>query len=268
MKIVALYKCWSGQEWLQPSIASIYPYVEAIVILTSGVSWIGARDNPSIPEIERIMKECDPDKKIHHVQHDEPNQLVHCEVGYEYIKQAFKDIDWVQLIDSDEVWDRHNIEKAMGWLESNRNTPGNAIRVRTYTYVKSPFYRVEPPEAIEPVCWIRANLPNMGMEPRGCAINPRVTIPDVWMHHFAWVRYHVNEVMVKIIQSHTSEKQPMHDIPYWIVEKWNKLPHAHDFHIAVGFAHHYKSIKQIGREDLPEVLRGGVPIIIQFDKGK
>lgn len=265
MKIIALYKVWSGAEFLAPSIASIYDFNHKIVILTSNISWIGQSDNPSLPEIERIKEDCDPENKIIHINHDEINQLKHCEYGYNYIKKNFTDVDFIQLIDSDEVWHRGEMEKAVKYLETADST-ADAFRVNTYTYIKSPFYRVDPPEAIKPVCFIRPRRKNMGCEPRGCGIHPFKIMPDVWMNHFAWVRYHVNETMIKIIQSHVVEKQPMHNIPNWIVNKWNKLPHANDFHIAVGFATQYKAIKVIRREDLPEVLRGGIPIIMQFDK--
>ena len=67
MKMIALMKIWGGEEWLLPCVQSIYDFNYKIILLTSDISWIGGRENPSIPEIERIIKEFDPEKKIIHL---------------------------------------------------------------------------------------------------------------------------------------------------------------------------------------------------------
>lgn len=257
MKIVALIKTWSGQEWLKACIDSIYPHVYKIVLLTSDISWIGGRDNPSIPVIEDIEQHNDPDQKIIHINHDEPNQMKHCMYAYSYIKNSL-DCDYVQLIDSDELWSNADYKKAIEFLTANPDY--NAYRTNMYTYVKSALYRVDPPEPLKPVCFIKPNLPDMGMEPRGCAIKPFIMMPDVWCHHFVFVRAHFNHVLEKLIQSHVSEKQPYESMDRWIPEVWNKLPNynksmfPNGAHPAIGFGAHWKRLKQIEIKELPECL--------------
>ena len=260
MKIVAFYKVWSGEEFLIPSLLSIYKHVYKIVLLTSDISWIGGNGNPAIEQIEKFKQEFDTEKKIFHINHDEPNQLKHCMYGYNWIKERWGDkIDWVQLIDSDELWDDTNYTKAIQHLERNPNH--NAYRTHMYTYVKSVNFRIEPPEPLKPVCFIKPNLKDMGMEPRGCAIKPFDMI-DCTCHHYVFVRGHFNKVLEKLVQSHVSEKQPYESMDKWIVNVWNTLPNVPEswtrnrggFHPAIGFGRNWKSIKIIGENEMPEIL--------------
>lgn len=260
MKITALIKVWSGEEWLKACIASIYNHVYKIVIITSDVSWIGGKDNPSIPIIKEMAYCHDPEGKIIHINYNTSNQMEHCQYAYEYIKKELPETDYIQLIDSDELWDDNNYKKAIQFIKDN---PGfDAYRTQMYTYIKRPYYRIDPIEPLKPVCFISTNRPDMGMEPRGCAIKPFKEMPDVYCHHFVFVRYHFNRVLEKLVQSHVSEKQPYEDMSKWIPEVWNKLPDVTaswtqkrgGFHPAIGFGKNWKSIKTVLLEELPEVL--------------
>jgi hypothetical protein len=271
MNITALIKVWSGEEWLKACVESIYPYVHKIVLLTSDISWIGGRGNPSLPIIREIQKCRDKEKKVIHINRDEPNQIKHCMEGYNYIKQNIRNTDWIQLIDSDELWDKANYEKAIKILQERPNE--KAFRTQMYTYIKSPYYRVDPPEPLKPCCFIKPNLPDMGLEPRGCAIKPFYTMPDVWCHHFVFVRSHFNKVLEKLIQSHVSEKQPYEKMNLWIPEVWNRLPNVPmgwtiprgGFHPAIGFGRNWKKIRVVPLEELPEILHNKrYPEILKF----
>ena len=183
--------------------------------------------------------------------------MVHCMYGFEHIKRNYH-CDYIQIIDSDELWDSENYLKAISFLEQN---PGlSAYRAQMYTYLKSPFYRVDPPEPLKPVCFINAKLPDMGNQPRGCALNPFVIMPDVWCHHFVFVRSSFNKVLEKLIQSHVSESQPYESMDKWVPECWNKLPDRNldlfpgGIHPAIGYASHWKAIKEVTLSDLPEIL--------------
>lgn len=271
MKICALYKCFSGEEWLKPSVLSILRHVDKIVLLTSDVSWIGGNGNPSLEAIDEIIKLHGGNGKIIHINHDEPNQLKHCMYGYNYIKQHFPDHEWVQLIDSDELWDDENYIKAKDFLRKNPDFP--AYRTQMYTYIKSPLFRIDPPEPLKPVCFIKNGLHDMGNEPRGCTIKPFTTMTDVYYHHMVFVRMHFNKVLEKLIQSHVSEKQPYESMDKWIVEVWNKLPHVPPswtnqrggFHPAIGFGRNWKNIKIINKSELPRCLHNSqMPIARKF----
>jgi hypothetical protein len=268
MKIIALIKTWSGEEWLKPCIESIYNYVHKVVILTSNISWIGGVDNPSLPVIKEMLEFYDPDNKLIHIEHDEPNQIKHCMYAYKYIQNNLE-CDFVQLIDSDELWDVNNYKRALSFL---KNHPDHkAYRTNMYTYIKSPFFRIDPPEALKPVCFIKPDLNDMGLEPRGCAIKPFTIMSDVWCHHFVFVRYHFNKVLEKLIQSHVSEKQPYEDMSKWIPEVWNKIPwynkdvFPNGMHPAIGYGHQWKNVRKLDYDELPEVLHNQrYPDILRF----
>lgn len=272
MKIIALMKTWSGQEWLKACVESIYNYCEKIVLLTSNISWIGAKDNPSIPIIKEIQECHDINKKVIHINHDEPDQLKHCMYGYKYIQDNLA-CDYIQLIDNDELWDKQNYEKAIYYLKKE---PGyKAYRTQMYTYIKSPFYRIDPIEALKPVCFIKPDLKDMGLEPRGCAIKPFYTMQDVYCHHFVMVRQYPNNVFEKLIQSHITEKQPYERLDKWIPIVWNNIPNVPTswtqqrggFHMAIGYGKNWKGIKQVNLADLPEVLHNRrYPEILQFGR--
>lgn len=255
VKIIGLMKVFSGEEWLRASVMSILPFVEKVMLLTSNVSWIGGKGNPSISIVKQLVAEY-PDK-IEHLEHDESNQLIHCMFGFEHIKRNY-DCDFIQLIDSDELWDAENYQKALAYLA--KYPDALAYRTQMFTYIKSPFYRIDPPEPLKPVCFINAKLKDMGNQPRGCSIKPFVIMPDIWCHHFVFVRSHFNKVLEKLIQSHVSESQSYERMDRWIPECWNKLPDwnkelfPNGIHPAIGYGHHWKSIKKVGIEDLPEIL--------------
>lgn len=260
MKIVALYKVWSGEEWLIPSVLSIYDHVEKIVLLTSDISWIGGRGNPSLKTIKTLLEHHDDCKKVIHINHDEPNQIKHCQWGYEWIKEN-EPCDFIQLIDSDELWDNENYELAKKHLINNHGF--DAYRTNMYTYVKNVKYRIEPPEPLKPVCFISTKRSDMGLEPRGCGINPYYTMTDVWCHHYVFVRQHFNAFLEKLIQSHVSEKQPYEQMDKWISQVWANLPNVPEswtkdrggFHPAIGYGKNWKSVREIGNNELPSILR-------------
>lgn len=265
MKIIAFFKVWDGHEWLSASIKSIYNYVDKILLLTSNISWIGQLDNPSIPEINRIKKDEDTENKIIHINHDESNQMKHCNYGYKWLEENHPDCDYYMLMDSDEIFHDNEIKKAKEFLINNPDH--KAYRCHVRTFLKSPFYMVWPPEPLCPTIYVKANQKNYGFEPRGCGIKPFIVIENSYYCHYTWVRDHVNSVFIKIIQSHVSEKQPMHDIDTWITTIWNNLPRGKNLHIARGFAHNWLQIKQIPRSELPECIQGGHPVVKKYDRG-
>jgi len=255
MNIIALYKAWSGEEWLKASVASIINHVNKVVILTSDVSWIGGKNNPSLLAINDLKVRFTD--KVVHIRYNEPNQVKHCLFGYNYIRDNFPNCDYIQLIDSDEIWDDSNYNKAKDTLESNKESNFIAFRTNIYTYIKSPFYRIEPIEPLKPVCFIKTKYPDMGLEPRGCGLKPFMLMGNVFYHHFVFVRYHFNRVLEKLVQSHVSENQAYEPMDMWIPHIWNKLPiveRTAGFHPAIGFGHNWMKVKIVNQENLPEVL--------------
>ena len=262
MKIIALYKVWSGEEWLEPSVLSILPYVHKIVLLTSNISWIGGKNNPSLPIISNLIAKYR--NQILHINHDEIDQIKHCQYGYDYIRRNIP-CDYIQLIDSDEVFSKKDFEIIIDFL--SKNTKHNIIKINMFTYIKSPFYRIDPIEPLKPICFINAKkIIDLGKSSRACSLRPIFTIPDAYFHHFVFVRHSFNKVLEKLIQSHISENQLYYNMNKWIPEVWNKLPDYNremfptGFHPAIGFCSNWKNIRKITLDELPVILRNYPPI--------
>lgn len=283
MKIVALCKTFAGEEWIKAMTLSIYPYVEKIVFVNSEISWTGRKGNScreAINEMlcknkrwskrrgEWIIDDClDYDNKIISLNYDTIYQIKQCMFGYDYIKTHIP-CDYVMLIDTDEVWDAQDLENAIQFLKEN---PGyEAYRSGIYTYIKSPYWRVFPVEPLEPVCFIKPNLSDLGNDARCCGL-PSITMKNdkgkIPYHHYVYVRNNFNVVLEKIISSHVSENALYEDMSEWIPNIWNKLPNVNGgFHPAIGYKRNWFEIETIEKDKLPKVLREkSFPIMEKFN---
>lgn len=283
MKIVALTKTFAGEEWIKPMTLSIYPYVEKIVFVNSEISWTGRKGNTCKQAIDGFKNrkkrwnrrkgswiysdDCiDIENKIVSLNYDTINQLEQCLYGYEYIQRNHP-CDYVMLIDTDEVWDSQDLENAIQFLKEN---PGyQAYRSSVYTYIKSPYWRVSPIEPLKPVCFIKADLSDLGNNARCCGL-PSIVMKnekgDIPYHHYVYVRDNFNIVLEKIISSHVSEEALYEDMSKWIPEVWNRLPDVKGgFHPAIGYKRNWLEIETIGQDKLPKVLKERTfPIMEKF----
>lgn len=268
MNIIALCKTFRGEEWLEPMARSIAPFVKKIVFVNSEISWSGRKGNTCKAEISRLL-DSDIKDKIISLNFDTTDQFNQCMYGYLFIKQNFSDTNYVMLIDTDEVWDDIDMQRAIDFLSIYQGD-AKTFRVRMYTYIKSPFWRVNPPEPLHPVCFVSAQLPDLGANgARSCEFSYN-SIHSAHFHHYVYVRKDFNSVLEKIITSHVSENTRYEDMAVWIPEIWNKLPNVReDFHPAIGFKENWKSLIKIEREQMPKVLREmSFPIMEQFGEKK
>lgn len=289
MNIIALCKTFAGEEWIRPMTLSIYPYVSKIVFVNSDTSWIGRKGNSCREQI-RLMKGdpqeihrarrkgitlpffIDEQNKIVSLNYDTADQFSQVEYGYRFIQQNFK-CDFIMVIDTDEVWDDYDMQEAVKFLKRQPNHA--AYRVAMCTYIKSPFWRVDPKEPLEPVCFIRPDMEILGKNARFCSLQS-VTITTelkqkIHFHHFVYVRSHFNTILEKILTSHVSENAIYEDMSKWIPEVWNKLPAISQgisgIHPARGFNGNWKGLKEITKEQLPRVLReNDFPIVKEWEK--
>jgi hypothetical protein len=277
MRIIALCKTFRGEEWLEPMILSIYPYVDKIVFVNSDLSWSGRRGNTCIDEIERVKNEMDSEDKIVSIHFNTLNQFEQCMQGYLYIKNNFK-CDYVIHVDTDEIWDDVDLERAIDFLEKN---PGHkAYRSNIYTYIKSPLWRVAPIEPLTPVVFTNITLSDLGKADRSCDL-PYVVMHDgegrILYHHYVYVRENFNTVLEKIITSHVSENVQYQPMDKWIPEVWNKFPKLsgewlEGFHPNAEkrngnylYKRNWMGVAKITKKDMPRVLReGNFPILEQF----
>lgn len=269
MRLIALCKTWGGGEWVRAMAMSVAPYVDKIVFVNSEVSWIGRKGNTCKAEIAKLRELGD---KIVSLDFDTTNQTEQIQYGLDYIKQTFQ-CTHLMLIDTDEVWDSVDMEKAVAFIKSNPDVGGYQARMESY--IKSPFYRIIPPETNTPTCFVSMSrlIPNrrsntlLGI--RAGHIKPRVLIPDVKFHHFAYVRNDFNTVLEKIFTSHVSEDTRYTDMSVWIPEVWNRLPDAKvngGFHPLIGHHHYWQGIAQVTKHDLPQILQtNSLPIMIKYE---
>lgn len=257
MKIVAITKTFRGEEFALASLEAIYPYVSKVVYVHSNESWAGRTGNTVIHE---ISKHPDPERKIEHIKLNSRDQAAQYQAGYE-CAEAHYDYDYLMMVDTDEVWARADLEKAIQHLRSNQTA--KAFTCNMWSYIKSPFFRVTPKDRLTPVVFIRKGCKIEGI--RGCGLVPKFHMQDVWMHHFCSVRKSLDEVWAKHEDSCGVEKVPKVDKSFWIQQKWNKLPTSNNLLPLSNYAHHWESVRVIGIVDLPEVLRSSA-FVKSFEK--
>lgn len=255
MEIVSLIKTFSGEEWVYPSLNSIYPFVSKIVMVHSNISWTGKTGNRVVPVVKKYIEEKDTEKKIIELQFDTSDQRKQCDHGYQWIKSNLKP-DFVMLNDLDEIWDEDNLFKLREWLRN----PGKKGKICSYTcrmltYIKHPRFRIIPPEKSDPVTIVHPKLENLGNNFRGRGLNPKIHNNNIFFHHFNFVRFKLEDIKSKFIESHSSEDQ-IH-IPWeeWKEGKWDKLPHCHNFQPAIGYERNWYAVEIIKASDLPKTVQ-------------
>jgi hypothetical protein len=257
LKIIALYKTFSGEEFIEASLESIYKHVDKIVLVNSTVSWSGLRGNTVAPIVEKWKNEFDIEKKIIQVFGEFRDQNLQYNTGIKLIRKILE-YDYILLIDSDEVWDDENLERAFSILWKYRNISRfDCFTTRLFTYIKSPFYRIDPPERCTPTVFISNRVTKLDSA-RGWAMDPRKLLEGVFFHHFTLVRSNTKKIKNKIKDSAigdgsgTNETQKI--VENWFEEIWNKIPDVEDFHYQEKYKDWWKGIKRVSIDDLPPCL--------------
>jgi 2-polyprenyl-3-methyl-5-hydroxy-6-metoxy-1,4-benzoquinol methylase len=261
LKIVALYKTFDGGEWVKASIESIYNHVDSIVMVHSYISWDGVTEkNNVIDKVKEWEEKSDDKKKIIHLHTDLKMQVEQYDLGMTYINQ-FIEHDFVMLIDCDEVWHDENWDKAKVHLQ---NQPANSFQCKMHTYIKTPFYRVIPPERANPTVFFRKGCQMEGV--RGNKIKPKYLMDNVFFHHFTLVRENFSDIKRKIVTSNQQDGAEHVDVDKWIRDVWYKIPQVHNFHISKGYESSWAGLTQVTKADLPEVLRKvNHPIVTRYE---
>lgn len=265
LKIIALCKTFSGEEFVGAMIDSIYNQVDKIVFVHSDTSWTNKKGNTVKEVVKKWKSEKDNLDKIVNLEWDCINQIEQYEYGYNWIKNNLKS-NFIMLVDTDEIWDEEDLIRAKEYLISNRMY--NAFTVNMYTYIKSPFYRLKNIEPCKPTIFIR-NSCNSIKGVRGNKIVPRLCLKNIFMHHFTYVRKDFNSIIEKIMASTKADGLNTIDLNKWITEKWDKLPDSSitNLHTSKGFEHYWLGVKKISKEELPKVFqKNSYPIIEQYLK--
>lgn len=257
-KFVALYKTLTGGEWVQASLESIYPYVNSIVFVHSDLAWGGLKaNNDCIEPVKEWKEKYDAQNKIHEICSGFKTQEEQYEEGIHYIRKHFGNV-YILIIDVDEIWDYINLQKLFGKVICNPDY--HAYSCSMYTYVKSPFYRVDPSEICRPVVVVNSKLMTETYGPRWSGCSNRLICPDIFMHHFTYVREKEESVKNKLICVETGDKMEYNKD--WFEKVWPLIPNVKNFHATLGWEHSWKGIKTVKIEDLPLSVRNH-PLILK-----
>ncbi|MFW6272999.1 MAG: hypothetical protein ACOC2U_04400, partial [bacterium] len=227
MRLFALYKTFSGNEFVIPSIESIYPFVTGIIMIHSEVSWSGVRGNTVIDKVKDWCNKNDKENKIYHIFGKWTDQNVQYFEGLKFIKKYCKP-DWIQIIDTDEVWEKSELEKTIDRLKTI-GTNIKTIKCKMHTYVKDVRYRISPPEPCMPVVFIRGDI-NQFSGVRFNTIRPFLIFDDIYFHHYTYVREKWQYVKDKIITSHIGDLVKHTNLDKWKKEKWDTIPNCINLH--------------------------------------
>lgn len=262
MKIIALSRAYRPVWTMAASIASVYKHVDKILYVISRTSWTGAESYENIDlEINRIP---DPENKITRIEcegcgavNPQENQFT---TAVRYLATEKIEYDYLMFLDTDEVWDDWAWTEITPVLDNNsqKQKPVAAVCCRLYDYLKSPFFRVNPPASFTPVCFIhKSAINNENVRVRGCFIRSenRLIVDTVFFHHFCKVRESLSDVWRKTKESCGIEQVEMEDKETWVKNVWNKLPHAKELEPMPKYKDTWIGIKVVDLEDLPEAVR-------------
>lgn len=254
LRIVALYKTFCGPEFVAASLASIYPHVDAIVMVHSSVGWDGSKGNTVQAAAEAWSTANDSEGKVVHLVTgpELKDQTAQCNYG---LQEALKryDPDFFLLIDTDEVWDAHALIEAKRRLVDDHKHV--RFTCRMCTYVKNPLYRVRPPERCQPTVFLR-NVPGLAFHgPRCNKLSPVTHWSDVFFHHFTYVRETDDLVFAKIQTSTIGDGCKTKTLDVWRREHWDKIPFTLNLHTTIGEETSWARLIEITVGELPEQVR-------------
>jgi hypothetical protein len=260
MKIVALYKTFEGEEFVIPSIESIYNYVDKIVFINSNVSWNGKVGNTVFSVVEKYKKNYDKDNKIINIIGEWRTQPSQYEFGVKYIQNNFKS-DYIMLIDTDEIWTDNQLNECMNRLH-NDNFKHDAFSCRMFTYIKSVFYRITPTEPCRPTIFVKSNIKTLNGI-RGNGVINKIHLDNIKFHHFCYVRKNIDTIKNKFKTSEIGDTNKSRDWNEWKVNVWDKLPNnVENFHPTIGAEKCWNKIEIVKKEDLPNVIQNDMYYVL------
>lgn len=258
MKVIGLCKTFSCAEFMPAVMAGIYDELDAIVFVHSDRDWLGNFGQNHVKYFTDSYP--DPFGKIESLSVSSSNQDEQYDIGINHILKTHPDADWIFLFDTDEVWGSDELRHLKGIAAGL--VVENAVSCSMHTYIKSPFYRIAPPEPLKPCVMVRA-LPHLLRGVRGNRVRPVRVAGDVYFHHFSYVRERESDVFAKIKTSHAGDGVDYVDLDCWKSEKWDALPHATDFHTTCGCENYWKRVEVITEDDLPGAVLD-LPVVRQF----
>ena len=241
--IVAMYKLFFGEEWLEASVESIIDQVDWVVLAVSDRAWSDApiEGDDLTQVIERLKSRFG--SKILPFTGSWASQLQHVSDALDWIRRNLPKTTHVLYIDSDEVYTSEQAARLVGYAHDVRYTT-RALAVSLHTYFRTIYYRIDPPEPITPLALFPVFPGTRFTTFR--RVNIRQMHVPVWMHHFSYVRRSDERIRAKLEAFKDDEAL----IPGWYENVWLKwTPETKDFHPTRPEAYH--SVVPVLPEELP-----------------
>ncbi len=247
IKLVAGYRVWNAEPYLEASLKSVYDHVDAIVIMLSDRPWGG----PAVPAdrtAEIIRSFPDPDKKIRFVEGNWGNEIKQTNALLELVKK--EGATHMLFVDYDEVyWPRH--------LQAIRAACANGagqVKVRIRCYWKSLNWWIEPVESLRAIVavYLFEGIECVGVR----SLTTRGHIVELGMnnavvHHFSYAL--PTELVKRKTESwsHRDDVQATWFERVWI--PWDKNREMMDLHPTHPNA--YRKAVRADPEQLPPAMR-------------
>jgi hypothetical protein len=250
-KVVAHYKLFLGDEWLEISVDSVAPYVYKVVLLVSDTAWGGDRSiqGDNMDEIiDRLISK--HGEKIVVVRGSWDNQLKQVTAGLDYIKQHIPEATHFMYVDSDEVYLEHQIEDLLSLIKQFKYY-NRAIRIQYNMYFKSIYYKIEPKKWATAMVLFPIRSYTRFLSERNTVTCKIIDLPEMDYEHYAYIRKDDESIRKKLI-AHQNSIEPI--LPNWYDDIWlNWSPELRNFHPTQPNLWEY-TVK-VNEDDIPEKVK-------------
>lgn len=246
-KVVAHYKIFNADEWLEASIFMIIRDVYKVVITISDRSWGESMldSNPSNETILTTLQQRYPGKVVIN-RGSWKLQLDQVEAGLEFIKQHIPEATHLLYIDTDEIYEHGELKKLLS-LARKLSTFNREIRIHFHSYFKSPYYRIDPEEPLRPMALfpIRNFVHFIGIR----TVNLGFVEAHIWLHHMSYVRKNDEDIRRKML---THKEDESTDISWYetVYCKWS--PEHTNFHPKQPEL--FKGVKVLSEQEVPAII--------------
>lgn len=250
-KIVAQYKLFFCEDWLEVSVESVAKYMHKILFVVSDVAWGDDPDNPKIkqdnldPVLEKLKAKY-PDK-ILIIRGSYNKQIPHVQAGLDFIKENIPEATHCLYIDGDEIYREEQIISLLK-LTKSLKTFNKAIRINYNTYFKTIYYKIWPIKyptllVLFPILpWVTyRNERN---------VNAKILdLTDLYYEHPSYVRKEETQMKDKI-EAHRETEPILGD---WYNKVWlNWTPETKNFHPTN--PEFWENVIPVSEEELPKVM--------------
>ncbi|HGJ63828.1 TPA: hypothetical protein ENS27_00400 [bacterium] len=256
-KIVAQYKLFFGDEWLEVSVDSIAPYMYKILLVVSDIPW-GKNNNIIGDNLEPVIKKIKNKygKKILIINGSWDKQIDHVKEGLEYIKKNIPEASHCLYVDSDEIYKKETIEKIVKICRSFKSF-NSAIKINYNTYFKTIYYKISPIKY--PTALVLFPIRKWITYRDARNVNAKIEYHyNLFYEHPAYVRISDEKMKMKI-EAHR-ETEPI--IGDWFNTVWMKWsPDTRNFHPTIPDM--WESVVPVDESELPQHM---VSVYLQWNK--